>query len=228
MLTRPMTLSALARLWVCRMSVSTVSSESEMLGIYADAVARMHARPFDVLHDAGDEDVLPVANGVHFDLGAHHVLVDQDGVLLLRAVDDGHELHDIGLVVRDLMPCPPIRTRGAAARIPQTVGRGNGLFGLEHGLALRARHAALLEDSSSNFCRSSAASTDASWLPKMRTPISVSALHSFDGGLPAHLRWRLGCSTSTMLATSSSVSGSKYSTSEVSKVGGRPSRGCWR
>ena len=36
------------------------------------------ARPLDVLHDAGDEGLAAVADGVHFDLSALEVFVDKD------------------------------------------------------------------------------------------------------------------------------------------------------
>ena len=37
----------------------------------------MHASPFYVLDDAGNEDFLPIAHGVYLALFALHVLVDQ-------------------------------------------------------------------------------------------------------------------------------------------------------
>ena len=44
----------------------------------------MDARPLDVLHDAGDEVVLAVADGVHLHLGAHQVFVDEHRVFHAR------------------------------------------------------------------------------------------------------------------------------------------------
>ena len=46
-----------------------------------DRVTRVDARPLDMLHDAGDQVVLPVADRVHLDLLAHHIFVDQNRVL---------------------------------------------------------------------------------------------------------------------------------------------------
>ena len=45
----------------------------------------MDAGALDVLHDAGDQDLLAVADRVDFDLLAHQVLVDQDRVLRLNS-----------------------------------------------------------------------------------------------------------------------------------------------
>ena len=40
----------------------------------------MHARALDVLHDARDEHVHAVRNGVHFELGSHEVFIAEHGV----------------------------------------------------------------------------------------------------------------------------------------------------
>ena len=50
-------------------------------GVDADGVAGMDAGTLDELHDAGDEDVAAVADGVHLDLLALDVLVDEDGLV---------------------------------------------------------------------------------------------------------------------------------------------------
>ena len=44
----------------------------------------MDAGALDVLHDAGDENVLPVADGVDLQLRAHQILIDEHGVLDAR------------------------------------------------------------------------------------------------------------------------------------------------
>lgn len=61
----------------------------------------MDACALEMLHDARDEDVVAVADGVDFDLAAHHVLVDQNRVLDLVAGDDLHELAHVGFLVGD-------------------------------------------------------------------------------------------------------------------------------
>ena len=50
----------------------------------------MDAGALDVLHDAGDEVILAVADGVYLHLLAHHVLVDEHGVFDLMGGDDRH------------------------------------------------------------------------------------------------------------------------------------------
>ena len=54
-----------------------------MGGERAGAIARMNACLLDVLHDAGDEGVLAVAQAIDIDLdGVSEVAVDQEGTLL--------------------------------------------------------------------------------------------------------------------------------------------------
>ena len=71
---------------------------------------------------------------------------------------------------------------------------------------------------SSKRSRSSAASTPSAEVPRICTPISVSALASLMAVCPPN--WTTapqGFSSSTMFCTSSAVSGSKYSLSATSK-----------
>ena len=51
--------------------------------IDADRIARMDARALHMFHDAGDEDVLAVADGVHLQLLAHDIAVDQHRRILV-------------------------------------------------------------------------------------------------------------------------------------------------
>ena len=62
----------------------------------------MDSRSLNVLHDAGDEDVLAVADGIHFDLLTHDVFVNQDGMLLSDLVDDADEFVDVLVVYGNL------------------------------------------------------------------------------------------------------------------------------
>ena len=55
-----------------------------------DGVAAMDACPFDMLHNAGDQHVLPVRDDVHFQLDARHILVHQDRVLDAAGQDIPH------------------------------------------------------------------------------------------------------------------------------------------
>ena len=74
-------------------------------GINGDGIPGVDPRPFDVLHDAGDQHVLPVGNDVRLQLDPRQVLVDQHRVFdppgkdlfhvvphLLRVPGDGHVL----------------------------------------------------------------------------------------------------------------------------------------
>ena len=55
----------------------------------------MDARALDMLHDAGDQDVLPVADGVHLQLHTHEIFVDKDGILNILGQNDRHVFPDI-------------------------------------------------------------------------------------------------------------------------------------
>ncbi len=46
----------------------------------------MDARPLDMLHNAGDKVIRAVADRIHLDLFAHHVLVDQHRIFELMEV----------------------------------------------------------------------------------------------------------------------------------------------
>ena len=70
--------------------------------VNGDTVSGMDSRSLNVLHDAGDEDVLAVADGVHLDLLAHDVFVNQDGMLLSNLVDDADEFVDVLVVYGNL------------------------------------------------------------------------------------------------------------------------------
>ena len=71
----------------------------------------MHARALDVLHDAGDEHVDAVADGVHFQLLPHQVLVAEDGVFDVLGEDDVHIAGDVVLREGDrhVLPADDIR-----------------------------------------------------------------------------------------------------------------------
>ena len=83
----------------------------------------MHARALDVLHDARDEHVHAVRNGVHFELGAHEVLIAEHGVFDVLGEDDVHIAGDVVLREGDRHVLPADDVRGAQ----------------EHGIAERFR-----------------------------------------------------------------------------------------
>ncbi len=82
-------------------------------GVDGDAVSRVDARPLDVLHYAGDEDVRPVADRVDLDLLPLKVLVYQDRVVLRDSVYDADELLYLVIVKGDAHPLPAEHIRGA-------------------------------------------------------------------------------------------------------------------
>ena len=64
-------------------------------GIDGDGVAGMDAGPLHMLHDAGDQHVLPIGDDVHLQLRAGHVLIHQHGILDAVGQDAGHVGHHI-------------------------------------------------------------------------------------------------------------------------------------
>ena len=84
----------------------------------------------DVLHNAGDQDILAVKHAVHFQLAAHQVLIDQNGMLLDGHVDDLHEVHDVAVGIGDLHALAAQNIGGAHQHgIAQLVGSLQRLFG---------------------------------------------------------------------------------------------------
>ena len=107
----------------------------------------MDAGPLHMLHDAGDQDVLAIEHAVHFQLPAHQILVDEDGVLLYGQVDDAHELLDVPVGVGDLHPLAAQHVGGTDQHgVAQLVGGGQSLLHGEDGAALGPGDAALLEN----------------------------------------------------------------------------------
>ena len=107
----------------------------------------MDAGPLHVLHDAGDEHVLPVEHAVHLHLPAHEVLVHQDGVLLLHLVDDAHEILDVAVVVGDLHTLAAQHVGGPHQHgVAHGVGGGEGLLGGKDGPARGPGDAALVQN----------------------------------------------------------------------------------
>ena len=68
-------------------------------GIDGNGVAAMHACGFHMLHDAGNQHILAIADGVSLGLDALEVLVDQDGVLNALGQDDLHVLDNVAVLV---------------------------------------------------------------------------------------------------------------------------------
>ncbi len=113
--------------------------------IYRDAVSRVDSRALDMFHNSWNQNILPVADGVHFHLFSHQVLVYQDGMLLHMAVNDRHKFPDIIIVDGDLHPLSAQHIRRAHKhRISQFICRRQSLFCSKNGLPRRSRNTALL------------------------------------------------------------------------------------
>src|SRR5690606_14704230 len=76
-------------------------------------VARVHPRPLYVLHDAGNEDDLPVAHRVDVDFLSADVPVDQHRVLRTHFHGKLHVLVELSLIVDDLHGATAEDVRGA-------------------------------------------------------------------------------------------------------------------
>ena len=59
----------------------------------------MDTGPLQMLHDSGDEDIFPVADGVYLKLLAHQILIDQNGMFLFNHCNDVHKFPDVVVVV---------------------------------------------------------------------------------------------------------------------------------
>ena len=211
-LTSPTTPSARAssRVWR-RTSASTVVADRERRD-HAGRVAGVDAGLLDVLHDRADQHVVAVGDRVDVDLDrvldervdqrargdrprAQHLLVVADAH---RAATE-HVARPHQHRIADLRGrrAPPRRRRSRSPR-PAPSGRSS-----------RA--------ASRTAARSSARSMAWNGVPRIGTPASISRFASRSGVWPPNwITTPAGCSTSTISSTSSIVSGSKYSRSDVS------------
>ena len=99
-----------------------------------------------MLHDAGDENVLPVTDGVDFQLLAHQILVDEHGVLDALIQDDGHVLPHVFLVEGDDHVLPAQHVGGPQQHRVVNLGRRLKRFLRGHdGGALRTVDVQLLQ-----------------------------------------------------------------------------------
>ena len=107
----------------------------------------MHARALHVLHDAGDEDVPAVTDGVHLDLAADDVLVDQHGLLFVDAYGGLKIPAQRLLVGYDLHRAPPQHiARAHEHGIADALGRAHAVGDVRHGLAVRLRDLQLQQE----------------------------------------------------------------------------------
>ena len=96
-----------------------------------------------MLHDAGDDRINAIAHGVHFDFGAHNILIDQNWVLLRNPIDDADLIDDILVLIGNLhaLSAEDI-ARAHQDRVPQFVGSGDGFVARKDGAACSARNLA--------------------------------------------------------------------------------------
>ena len=69
--------------------------------IHGDRIAAVHARALDVLHDSGDQHVLPVGNHIDLKLASGHVFIDQHGIFDAAGKYKLHITAHVAAVVRD-------------------------------------------------------------------------------------------------------------------------------
>ena len=111
-----------------------------------DAVAGVDAGALYVLHDARDEDVLAVADGVDFYLGATEVLIDEHRVILFLAQDNRHVFVDVFIAVcNDHVLTAEHVGRAHEHRIAEVVCGCEGFLRRHNGVTLRALDVAALE-----------------------------------------------------------------------------------
>ena len=114
--------------------------------VHGDAVAGVDARALHMLHNAGNEDVLPVADSVHLNLHAGQVLVNQHRVVLLVGEDDGHVLLNVLVAIGDNHVLPAQHIAGPHQhRIAQVPSGGKGLLRGHDGVALGTLDAGTLQ-----------------------------------------------------------------------------------
>ena len=106
----------------------------------------MHASALDQLHNAGDEHVVSVANGVHLDLFALQVFVHQHRLVLVN-FHCGFQILPQMLVLRDnLHRAAAQHKRGAHQhRIADFVRRAHAVLDVGDSIALRTRDVQFIE-----------------------------------------------------------------------------------
>ena len=92
-------------------------------GIHGNRVAGVYTGPFNMLHNAGDQHIFAIADAVHFQLCAHHILVYQHRVFNPLCQNQLHIAAHIIIRVGDGHILPADHIAGAQQhRIAQFVG----------------------------------------------------------------------------------------------------------
>ena len=97
-------------------------------GVHGNGVAGVYTGPFNMLHNAGDQHIFAIADAVHFQLCAHHILVYQHRVFNPLCQNQLHIAAHIIIRVGDGHILPADHIAGAQQhRIAQFVGSHQGL-----------------------------------------------------------------------------------------------------
>ena len=106
--------------------------------INGNGVSGVNAGSFDMLHDAGDQDIRSIADSIDLKLGPHHVLVDQNRVFDILGKDNIHIFVDIFFVKGDDHVLSPQDVGGSEQdRIADFIRRFKGLLLRHDGIANR-------------------------------------------------------------------------------------------
>ena len=116
-------------------------------GICRNGIPGVHPGPFDMLHDAGDQDILAIGNDINFYFNAHEVGVDEYGVFNALGENDAHIFFDI-LIVKgnDHILAPQYVGGTEQHRIAQALCSGNGFLGGHHRFPFGAFDAVLFQN----------------------------------------------------------------------------------
>ena len=183
----------------------------------------MDAGFLDVLHHAGDIDGLAVGDAVHVDLDrVVQVAVDQHRVVAGDAHRLAHVAMQAGAVVDDLHGAAAEHVAGADHhRIADAVGDRFGFLGGTGGAVLRLAQAEAVQQMLEALAvlgdvDGVGAGAEDRDLLAAPAPATVSAASARRTARCSRARVPFCCSRRTRAMTSSAVSGSKYSRSEVS------------
>ncbi len=147
----------------------------------------MHAGTLYLLHDAGDQEVFAIADGVHFAFGAHDVLIQQHRVIHVHmlVITPMYSMTSPCCRPRSCSDRPARRTDASApaSRSPRQPARASSRLNT---VRPGARGMPQRSSSSSKRSRSSASSMASAGCPDGQADL-VHVLCQLDGGLAAEL-----------------------------------------
>ena len=117
-----------------------------LAGVNRNRVARVYSRALNVLHNAGDYEIIAVANRVNLDFRSHHIFIDKNGIFQLVGGDYLHILRNVRVAVRDnhILSAENVR-RTEQNGITKLVCRFQRFFLGKDGFSLRTRDIALFK-----------------------------------------------------------------------------------